>query len=327
MPSPESSPRHLKSLPFGSLLGCPNGHLGGQKGPQKVAGYWGGIRQKVVPNRSPEGAPGPLPGPGWPGPARAGPAGPGAGQAGVPGLGLGLPGRLRQEPWGTLWGPIWDDILANWLFFFLITINNSICAMQGSVKKQACADVMSLNSPSFHGLRMSGCMSPDSPNLHALRRSGCMLRCRCSRAWRLDREMWSTPRWHQRKALLNSRAGYGRRLVMGGVRSQIAFGRLSAGGVVLQPASGNRQRLVTGGVWLRTASGHMRLLVAGSVLLRTASGYRPRLVTDGVWLRTASGYKRRLGFAWVRHHVIGFSQLHHMIEFSLLHWPDGMHEL
>ena len=167
--------------------------------------------------------------------------------------------------------------------------------MQGSVKKQACADVMSLNSPSFHGLRMSGCMSPDSPNLHALRRSGCMLHCRCSRAWRLDREMWSTPRWHQRKALLNSWAGYGRRLVMGGVRLQIAFGygrRLSAGGLLLQPASGNRQRLVTGGVWLRTASGHMR----------------------------------RLGFAWVGHHLIEFSQLHHMIEFSLLHWSGGMRE-
>ena len=100
--------------------------------------------------------------------------------------------------------------------------------------------------------------------------------------------MWSTPRWHQRKALLNSRAGYGRRLVMGGVRLQIAFGygrRLSAGGLLLQPASGNRQRLVTGGVWLRTASGHMR----------------------------------RLGFAWVGHHLIEFSQLHHMIEFSQLH--------
>ena len=115
LPSRESSPRHLKSLPFGSLLGCPSGPLGGQKGPQKAARDWGEVRQKVVPNRSPEGAPRPLPGPGWPGPARAGPAGPGAGQAGLPGLGLGLAGRPRQGPWGTLWGPILDDIWANWL--------------------------------------------------------------------------------------------------------------------------------------------------------------------------------------------------------------------
>ena len=51
------------------------------------------------------------------------------------------------------------------------------------------------------------------------------------------------------------RAGYGGRLVTGGVRSQIAFGRLSAGGVVLQPASGNKQRLVTGGDWSHAALG------------------------------------------------------------------------
>ena len=79
---------------------------GTKKGPKKLPGTGGKFAKKVVPNRSPEGAPGPLPGPGWPGPARAGPgalerdlerdeAGPGAGQAGVPGLGLGLAGRPR----------------------------------------------------------------------------------------------------------------------------------------------------------------------------------------------------------------------------------------
>ena len=120
---------------------------------------------------------------------------------------------------------------------------------------------------------------------------------------------------------LQAASGYGRHLVTGWLRTASGYGRR------LVTASGNRQRLVTGGVWLRTASGHMRLLVAGSVLLRTASGYRPRLVTDRVWVRTASGYQRRLGFAWVRHHVIEFSQRHHMIEFSLLHWSGGTREL
>ena len=50
--------------------------------------------------------PRPRPGtPAWPAPGPAGPA--------WAGLGRARPARPRQGPWGTLWGPIWDDFLAN----------------------------------------------------------------------------------------------------------------------------------------------------------------------------------------------------------------------
>ena len=124
-PSRESSPRHPKSLPFRPLLGCQSGPLGGQKGPPKVARDWGEVRQNVVPHRSPEGAPGPLPGPGRPGPAR--PAGPRQGLPRAPGRATSqspgpwecprAPGRRLPEPlggsptraqgsweWGLEWG-------------------------------------------------------------------------------------------------------------------------------------------------------------------------------------------------------------------------------
>ena len=107
MALPRKLPRTHQKHPFWAPLGAPKWALGEPKGPQEVGGCWEEIREKIVPNKSPEGAPGPLPGPGWPGPARAGPAGPGAGQASLHGLGLGLAGRPRQGPRDTLWLPIW----------------------------------------------------------------------------------------------------------------------------------------------------------------------------------------------------------------------------
>ena len=100
MASQESSPRHLQSLPFWLLLGCPGGLLGAQNKPPKVGGCWGEIRAKVVSNRPPEGAPEPLPGPGRPGPARPGPAGAGQARQALPRA----PGRASSQSPGHLQG-------------------------------------------------------------------------------------------------------------------------------------------------------------------------------------------------------------------------------
>ena len=109
--TPQDTP---KASLFDPSWGAKAAPWGAKKGSKKWPGTGGKFAKTsshIGPQRVPQG---PCLGRA----GRAGPAGPGAGQAGVPGLGLGLPGRLRQEPWGTLWGPIWDDILANWLFFF-----------------------------------------------------------------------------------------------------------------------------------------------------------------------------------------------------------------